>query len=64
MVEMKGFLGSGGGVTCVKENLCPTLSQSRGGCSKPGGTEQEGQCAYSKAFLTVAFNHLYKHLLS
>ena len=55
VVKMKGFLGTG--VTYVKENLFPTLFQSREGCSKPGGTEQEGQCAYSKAFLTVAFNH-------
>ena len=62
VVEMKGFLGTG--VTCNKENLFPTLSQSRGGCPKPGGTEHEGQCAYSKALLTVAFNHLYKHLLN
>lgn len=59
---MKGFLGRE--VACVKEISFPTVSQSRGCCFKPGGTERAAHCIYSKAFITAAFNHLYKHLWS
>ena len=54
----------GRGWHVTKRTCFPLFPRAEEAAPKPGGTEHEGQCTYSKTLLTVAFNHLYKHLLN